>query len=90
MNWNHRLMARTYPGTSEIVIEMYEVYYDKNDIPNGCSTNPQSVMYHCVEDEENSDDILKSLTRCSDIMIKAMSKPILWYDDGKFPNEYKK
>ena len=79
MSWNYRLMAKEFPcGTVEF--DIYEVYYDKNGVPNGCTQNAVSPGgYTTVKQVEESLELMK----------KALDKPILWYNEGKFPQEYK-
>lgn len=75
-------MAREFPcGTVEVNI--YEVYYDENGIPNAYTENPVSAGGYDIK-LNGVDDVRKTL----ELMLKALDKPILWYNDGKFPQEY--
>lgn len=82
MKWNYRVMAKEFDcGTIEL--DIYEVYYDENDIPNGYTNNSVSPGGYNVK-LNGLNDIKQAL----ELMIKALDKPILWYGD-KFPQEYK-
>jgi len=77
MSWNYRILAKEYKGI--IYFGIHSVYYDENDIPNGYSQTPSSIV---AEDLETIEFDLTKMKEC-------LSKPILWGND-KFPNEYKK
>lgn len=79
MSWNYRLMAKEFPcGTVEF--DIYEVYYNENGVAN--ATSKESVSpggYTTVIEVKDS----------LELMLKALDKPILWYNEDKFPQEYK-
>lgn len=76
-------MAREFPcGTVEV--DIYEVYYDENGVPNGCTTKPVSPGSYDIK-LDGVNDVRRALEN----MLKALDKPILWYNEGKFPQEYK-
>ena len=60
------------------VLQIQEVYYDKEGTPNGYSTNGVSV----------GGDTIKSITWTLNKMKECRAKPVLCAGD-KFPNEYK-
>lgn len=76
MSWNHRVLA--HQNKDEISLDIHEVYYNKNGVPNGYTENPISV----------SGDTLKSVKWVLNRMKECTKKPILWAGD-KFPQEYK-
>ena len=83
MSWNYRVLAKEFPcGTVEV--DIYEVYYDNNGIPNAYSKNGVGVGGYDIK-LNGLDDIRGTLK----LMKKALDKPILWYGDDKFPQEYK-
>lgn len=75
MGWNHRVLAHKYQ--EEIYFEIYEVYYDKNGIPNGYKEKPVTIG------GENIKGIRWTLNK----MKECLKKPILWAGDD-FPKEY--
>lgn len=77
MTWNYRILAHKYKD--EVYLEMHEVYYDEEGIPNSYTLN--SVGPHS-SDIEGVDGIKLRLRR----MLEATKKPVLWADD-KFPME---
>lgn len=84
MKWNYRVMAREYPSgllspkpKTEILLEVYSVYYDENGIPISYSMGPTNPY----------GESLKELKWTLNRFKESVKKPILWY--GKqFPQEY--
>ena len=76
MSRDYRILAKE--DGSEVYFQVYEVYYDKDGIPNDYTTNPTTVGGESLE------AIKWTLYRIKE----ATKKPILWWGD-KFPNEYK-
>ena len=78
MGWNRRVLAKRFPcGTVELTV--YDVYYDKDGVPNGRSALPSSVF-----SGDNSLDWLRK--ECKQIE-ESFDKPII--DIDNFPNEFK-
>ena len=75
-HWNYRIMAKEHNG--EFYLGVYEVYYDDDGTPNGCSMNPITIG------SETKKGICWIVNRIKD----ATKKPILFYGD-RFPEEYK-
>jgi len=75
MGWNYRVLANKYKD--EIFFDIHEVYYSKNNKPNGYTENPVSV----------GGDSLKSIKHTLKKMKESLKKPILWGED-KFPSKY--
>lgn len=75
-HWNHRILAKTYQ--EEVYLQMYEVYYDKDGKPDGYTANPVTI----------GSETLKGIKWTLARMKEATKKPILWADEGKFPQEY--
>lgn len=73
--WNYRLLARL--DGDDILLQMHEVHYDKHGKPNGYAKNAVGVI---GEDVDVVRDVLNK-------MLKATTKPILWYGD-RFPEKY--
>lgn len=76
MSWNHRILAHDTDG--EIYLQIHEVYYDKEGVPDGYTMNAIAV----------SGEDLDSIKWTLDKMKECLEKPILWAGD-KFPEEYK-
>jgi len=76
MRWNHRILA--HKQGEEIYLQIHEVYYDKEGIPDGYTANSISV----------GGESLKAITWTLNKMKECRKKPILWAGD-KFPEEYK-
>ena len=74
MSWNYRIIQTEENG--EIFLNIHEVYYDKNGIPNGYTENPVTVSGEVVED----------LKWVLNKMIECLDKPILLGGE-KFPQE---
>ena len=74
MSWNHRIIQTEHKG--EVYLNIHEVYYDKNGVPNGYTANPISVSGETLEDLEW---VLNKIKEC-------LSKPILLGGE-KFPKE---
>ena len=82
MNWNYRVMVKTYVyGSSkepQLDFAIYEVYYE-NDKPTSCTLNAMSLEgFNSVEE----------LKEAHEMMLEAYSLPILWYDEDKFGQVY--
>ena len=77
MYWNHRVLASEQNG--EIYFQIHEVYYDKNDKPDGYTKNSISVG------GENIKEINWTLNKIK----KCLKEPILWAG-SKFPKEFKR
>ncbi len=76
MGWNHRIMAHEHNG--EIYLQIHEVYYNENGIPDSYTVSPVPVG------AEN----LKGITWTLNKMLECRNKPILWAGP-KFPKECK-
>ena len=74
MSWNHRILA--HKDENEIILQIHEVYYDKEGKPNGYNANGASVG---AETLEGINWVLDKMKECA-------NKPILSADD--FPNQY--
>lgn len=72
--WNHRLIATEHKG--ETYYQIHEVYYDKDGVPNGYTSNPISVSGESIED----------IRWVLDKMKECLNKPVIW-GDNKFPQE---
>ena len=77
MSWNHRVLAELQPN-GEVYLQIYEVYYDENNMPNSYTNTPVSI---------GSED-LKGLSWTLNKMKACLKKPVLWKGD-KFPQECK-
>lgn len=75
-HWNHRILAHEYSG--DIYLQIHEVYYNEQGIPNGYTEKPVTVG------SETTNGITWTLNR----MLECRNKPILWAGD-KFPAECK-
>ena len=78
--WNHRVMRRTYvsPIETNVIDEIYEVYYYDDGTINGWTNDPVGPMFYVDEDDGQSsirDDIQR--------MMEACDKPTLDYETGK-------
>ena len=85
MSWNYRLMARPFDNQKGFEIELYEVHYNKNNVPTSYSA--KSVGF-CVEVYTSTDSHLVSdIESMIQRLDEAYNKPILCY--GKdFPSEF--
>lgn len=82
MGWNFRILVtetKMPDGEMERWFAIHEVYYDKNDVPNGATKLSTDVSGSSKKDVKWR---LKEMRKC-------LSKPFLWGDD-RFPEEYKK
>lgn len=77
MSWNHRILAQKQPN-GDVYLQIHEVYYDENGLPNGYTKNPVSV----------GGEDLKAITWTLNKMLEAKKKPVLW-DGELFPQEVK-
>lgn len=68
--WNHRILYHPSEKKGAGFFAVHEVYYDKNDAPNGCTTNPSTLSF---DDMDEYHWLLKKLEI-------AGKKPILVYD----------
>lgn len=84
MTWNHRVMRRTYTSTiggivnTEVVDEIYEVYYREDGTVDGWTENPVCPRYYLdIDDQQASirDDVMRFLRACD--------MPTLDYETGK-------
>lgn len=79
MGWNYRVVKMEYPNslvfTTEQVLKIKEIYYDKDGNINGYGDAP--VPYG-----ESIDEIRESLC----LMLQALDEPILNYSDIKAKN----
>ena len=75
-HWNYRILAKTF--NEEVYLELYEVYYNDEGIPDGYTANPITV----------GSETLKGIKWVLARMKEATKRPILWADEGKFPEEY--
>jgi len=75
MSWNHRILAHN--EGDEIYLEIHEVYYDENGLPNGYTSNPTTI---------GGEDV-KSINWTLNKVLECTKKPILYYGE-KFPQEY--
>jgi hypothetical protein len=64
-----------YPD--DIYLEIYEVYYNDEGIPNGCTANPITI----------GSETTKGIGWVLNHMKAALKKPILW-KGKRFPEEY--
>lgn len=76
MPWNYRILAVEYK--EEIYLQIHEVHYDENGVPNSYTENPVSIGSESIK------GIKWSLNKMND----ATKKPVLW-GDHRFPNECK-
>jgi hypothetical protein len=72
MNWDYRILA--YKQGEEILLQIHEVYYNEDGIPNGYTESPVSV----------GSETIKGITWTLNKMLECRTKPILWAGD-KFP-----
>lgn len=72
--WNYRVIA--HDDHDEVCLELCEVYYDKDNIPNGY-----------IENKSVNSDSVKGCNWHLNKMKLALKKPIL--SKKNFPNEYK-
>lgn len=75
MGWNHRVLAHKY--REEVYLQIHEVFYDENGIPNGYTAEPITI---------GAEDI-KGIRWTLNKMKECLKKPILWAGDD-FPKEY--
>jgi hypothetical protein len=79
-SWNYRILAFKHPRRpNSIYFECRTVYYT-DDVPNAFTAEP-AVLYGLNK---------KSLRWELNALKEAMSKPILWGEEGKFPRKYKR
>ena len=76
MSWNYRILA--HETEDDFYLQIHEVYYDENGIPDGYTEKPVNV---------GGDDI-KEILRVIDKMKDCTEKSILFAGD-EFPKEYK-
>jgi len=72
-HWNHRVVVRTFVHSDKFIEKTYgihEVYYDKDDKPEGVTMEAIGIIGDSV------DDIKETLDR----MAKACTLPVLDYD----------
>ena len=81
--WNYRVMVKEFPN-GILECNIYEVYYDDDGVPNGCTMNAVTPGGFDMK-LGGFDDLISTL----DWMKLATEKPILWYGD-KFPQVYNK
>lgn len=76
MSWNYRLVKMEYPNSTvfstEQVLEVKEIYYDKEGNISGYGDAP--IPYG-----ESIDEVRE----CLDLMYQALNEPILNYSDIK-------
>lgn len=75
MSWNYRILA--HETNNGCYFEIYEVYYDKNNKPNGYTSEPISVGGNDLK--EIADELKRMAT--------ALEKPILYVGE-KFPQVF--
>ena len=75
MSWNHRVLA--HQCKDEVYLQIHEVYYDKNNNPDGYSE--KGIV---------AGDDISSLRWTLNEMQKCLNSPILWAGE-KFPSECK-
>lgn len=79
MSWNYRVVKMEYPNslvfTTEQVLEIKEVYYDKDGNVNGYADALTPLG-------ETIDELKESLC----LILQALDKPILNYSDIKAKN----
>ena len=82
MSWNHRILLKEYVNiitkNIEYILNIHEVYYDSEGIPNGYTKNPITIS---ASDPDGLSWTVSKINNC-------LKKPILWGDD-KFPQEVK-
>jgi hypothetical protein len=61
----------------EVYLQLHEVYYDNDGVPNSCTENGTTIGGDTMEEIQW---VLEKIEACA-------KKPIIWYGD-KFPNEY--
>ena len=79
MNWNYRILAFTQPNES-VHFEVRCVYYNEDGVT--CGYNIESPVLI----ENTKKGMRLKLTAIK----KAVEKPVLWGDEGKFFKVYKK
>ena len=82
MGWNHRVIVTEHKnsdGSIEQYFQIHEVYYDKNDVPDGVTKHAIKI---CGDEISDIEWQLKKISEC-------LEKPYLWGDD-RFPLEYEK
>ena len=75
MSWNYRVLA--FEEKEEIVLKICEVYYDKDNIPNGYG-EPNIMIT-----TEGKEGLKWILSKCQE----TLEKPII-YGGSKFPQKY--
>jgi hypothetical protein len=73
MRWNHRIIKDVCQVTGETYLEIHEVYYNDNDIPNAATKNPITI----------SGENLTSLIWTVDKIKECLGKPMLEWDEEK-------
>ena len=76
MSWNYRVIMHDDTEPKEVWLQVVEVYYDKNNIPDG----------YIKEGKSASGSSIKELRWSLNKMKEALKKPILSVKN--FPNEY--
>lgn len=76
MGWNYRIIAHDETKSKEIWLQIVEMYYDKDNIPNG----------YIGEGKSASGSSIKELRWSLNKMKEALKKPILSVKN--FPDEY--
>ncbi len=79
MSWNYRILASKYENNEkEVYLQLYEVYYDKDNKPNSHTANPITIG---GIDKLGIEWVLNKMSL-------ALKKPILWSGED-FPKEVK-
>ena len=74
--WNYRVLATKHDN--EVYLQVHEVFYTDDGVPNGYTENPVSIGSESVKGIKWQINKIK----------ECLKKPILWAGD-KFPLEYK-
>lgn len=65
--WNYRVIRHSSPGEKEGYFEIFEVFYDKNDVPHSWTADPIHPL--------GTDT--KELKKDINFMLEALKKPVL-------------
>ncbi len=77
-SWNYRVLAYKHKYAKEASLNIYEVYYNEEGVPNGYAEDPATVEGGSIKGFKWT---LKHMKKC-------LKKPIL-YCGERFPDEYK-